>query len=129
MRSDRRETRPYGLYGGRPGRPSRNTLNPEGEARDLDSKLIMNLQRGDVFLHELPGGGGWGDPLERDPDRVLEDARNEYVSVEGAACDYGVVVRNRGLDRRSRGDRRAPAKRSASRAPNGPMPQSCATTE
>ena len=93
VRSDRRETRPYGLYGGRPGRPSRNTLNPEGEARDLDSKLIMNLQRGDVFLHELPGGGGWGDPLERDPDRVLEDARNEYVSVEGAACDYGVVVR------------------------------------
>ena len=93
VRSDRRETRPYGLYGGRPGRPSRNVLNPAGEARDLDSKLIMNLQRGDVFLHELPGGGGWGDPLERDPEHVLEDVRNEFVSVEGAARDYGVVVR------------------------------------
>ncbi len=38
------------------------------------------------------GGGGWGDPLHRDPERVLADVRNEYVSVAGAARDYGVVV-------------------------------------
>jgi len=37
-------------------------------------------------------GGGWGDPLERDPARVCRDVRDEYVSVEGAARDYGVVV-------------------------------------
>ena len=38
------------------------------------------------------GGGGWGDPLERDPQRVRDDVRDEYVSFAGAARDYGVVV-------------------------------------
>jgi N-methylhydantoinase B len=39
------------------------------------------------------GGGGWGDPLERDPDQVRQDVRDGYVTFEGAARDYGVVVR------------------------------------
>ena len=52
----------------------------------------MNLRKGDVFRHELPGGGGWGDPLDRDPVSVLSDVRNEYISVKGANSDYGVVV-------------------------------------
>ena len=38
------------------------------------------------------GGGGWGDALTRDPERVKRDVRDEYVSVEGAFRDYGVVV-------------------------------------
>jgi N-methylhydantoinase B len=38
------------------------------------------------------GGSGWGDPLERDPRFVLRDVRDEYVSIDGAARDYGVVV-------------------------------------
>ena len=92
VRSDRRRFRPYGLYGGHAGRPSRNVLNPDKEARLLDSKVTMHLRRGDVFRHELPGGGGWGDPLDRDPSNVLNDARNEYISVEGANRDYGVVI-------------------------------------
>jgi N-methylhydantoinase B len=45
-----------------------------------------------VFRHELAGGGGWGDPLERDVDKVLADVRNELVSPEAALADYGVVV-------------------------------------
>jgi len=45
-----------------------------------------------VFRHELAGGGGWGDPLERDPEAVLRDVRNEYVSAGRARRDYGVVV-------------------------------------
>ena len=45
-----------------------------------------------MFRHELPGGGGWGDPLDRDPTSVLNDLRNEYISVEGANRDYGVVI-------------------------------------
>ena len=92
VRSDRRRFRPYGLYGGHAGRPSRNVLNPDKEARLLDSKLTMHLRRGDVFRHELPGGGGWGDPLDRDPSNVLSDVRNEYISVDGANRDYGVVI-------------------------------------
>lgn len=48
-------------------------------------------RHGDVFCHEL-AGGGWGDPLERDPQAVLRDVRNEYVSAHAARRDYGVVV-------------------------------------
>ena len=40
----------------------------------------------------LAGGGGWGDPLERDPQAVLRDVRNEFFSASRAKSDYGVVV-------------------------------------
>jgi N-methylhydantoinase B len=42
-------------------------------------------------MYDYGGGGGWGDPLERDPQAVLDDVLDEYVSVEGAERDYGVV--------------------------------------
>ncbi|MCY4592244.1 MAG: hydantoinase B/oxoprolinase family protein [Alphaproteobacteria bacterium] len=92
VRSDRHAFRPYGLYGGNPGAPSCNTMNPGVEDRPLESKLTMIMRSGDVFRHELAGGGGWGDPLERDPAAVLSDVRNELVSPERARRDYGVVV-------------------------------------
>jgi len=92
IRSDRKKIRPYGLYGGRPGRPSANVLNPHRNPQALESKVTTTMFRGDVNRHEWAGGGGWGDPLERDPARVLRDVRNEYVSAESARNDYGVVV-------------------------------------
>jgi N-methylhydantoinase B len=92
VRSDRRAFRPFGLYGGRPGRPSQNFLNPETENRLLEAKLTMTIKRGDVFRHEMPGAGGWGDPLEREPSRVLRDVRNEFVSLASAREDYGVII-------------------------------------
>jgi N-methylhydantoinase B len=92
VRSDRRDHRPFGLYGGSPGRPSENYLNPDGENRILPSKFTMTIKRGDVFRHVLAGAGGWGDPLERDPAAVLRDVRNELLSPEKAAADYGVVI-------------------------------------
>ena len=92
VRSDRRAIKPYGLYGGRPGKPSMNYLNPDGNNQPLPSKPTMTITRGDVFSHELAGGGGWGDPFKRDPDAVLMDVRNELVSFESARDEYGVVV-------------------------------------
>jgi N-methylhydantoinase B len=92
VRSDRARFRPYGLYGGMPGQASANYLNPQEENRKLTSKPTMNIQRGDVFRHELAGGGGWGDPLERDPIHVLKDVRNELVGLASARDDYGVVI-------------------------------------
>ena len=92
VRSDRRSVLPYGLYGGQPGRPSNNILNPGPEALPLDSKLTMNIKYGDVFRHELAGGGGWGNPLERSTDKVVLDVRDGYVSLEGAKRDYGVCI-------------------------------------
>jgi N-methylhydantoinase B len=92
VRSDRRAFRPFGLYGGSPGKPSVNIMNPQTEHRVVPAKITMNITRGDVYRHELPGGGGWGDPLERDPAHVLRDARNELVSLHAARDDYGVVI-------------------------------------
>ncbi|HEY7202846.1 MAG TPA: hydantoinase B/oxoprolinase family protein [Methylomirabilota bacterium] len=92
VRADRHDVPPYGLYGGRAGRPAHNVLNPGPDARELPGKLTMTMKRGDVFRHEQPGPGGWGDPLERDPDRILKDVRNELVSVPAARDDYGVVI-------------------------------------
>jgi N-methylhydantoinase B len=48
-----------------------------------------------VFRHVHAGGGGWGDPLERDPAAVLRDVRNEFVSPAKAEADYGVVIDTR----------------------------------
>jgi N-methylhydantoinase B len=92
VRSDRRTFRPYGLYGGYPGKPSWNYLNPEGENRLLESKITMTITRGDVFRHEVAGAGGWGDPLERDPAAVVKDVRNELISLPAARDEYGVVI-------------------------------------
>ena len=92
VRSDRRKFRPYGLYGGHPGKASANFMNPQAENEPLESKLTMNILKGTVFRHELAGGGGWGDPLDRDPDKVLKDVRNELVSAALAFGDYGVCI-------------------------------------
>ena len=43
------------------------------------------------------GGGGWGDPLTRDPERVLEDVQDEFVSRQSAQDDYGVVIDQAGM--------------------------------
>src|SRR3954463_7729701 len=92
VRSDRHAFRPFGLYGGGPGRPSMNWLNPDRNPDPLPSKLTMTMRKGDVFRHEVAGGGGWGNPLERDPALVLRDVLNEFVSPHQAREDYGVVL-------------------------------------
>ena len=93
VRADRCTFRPYGLYGGSPGKPSRNRLVTDGRERELTAKVTMTpMRRGDVFVHDQPGPGGWGDPLERDPKLVLRDVTNELVSVGAARDDYGVVI-------------------------------------
>ncbi|NQX95365.1 MAG: hypothetical protein HRT64_10695 [Erythrobacter sp.] len=56
----------------------------------------MTLRNGDVFRHELPGGGGWGDPLERDPQTVGLEIQQGLVTPLGAR-DYGVVADEDGV--------------------------------
>ena len=93
VRADRMAHRPYGLQGGGPGAASRNTLDPDGAGeRALRAKLTMTLRRGQVFRHQLPGAGGWGDPMERAVEAVLLDVREGKVSREAAAAEYGVVI-------------------------------------
>ena len=53
----------------------------------------MPVGAGDRFTRPSAGGGGFGDPLERDPAEVREDVADGYVSIDRARKDYGVVVR------------------------------------
>jgi N-methylhydantoinase B len=92
VRSDRRTHLPYGLFGGQPGKPSMNYLDPQGENRLLPSKVTMRVTHGTVFRHEVAGAGGWGDPLERDTAKVLKDVRNGLLTIGAARDDYGVLV-------------------------------------
>ena len=50
------------------------------------------ISAGQRIMYDYGGGGGWGNPLDRDPQAVLDDVIDEYVSVEGARRDYGVVL-------------------------------------
>jgi N-methylhydantoinase B len=53
----------------------------------------MTLRKDEVFRHDLPGAGGWGDPLARDLALVAKDLRDGLVTIEGAARDYAVIAR------------------------------------
>ena len=91
--TDRTESRPWGVFGGHAARPARFYRNPEtAEETTLASKSTTTLDPGDVVSVQTPGGGGYGDPLERDPEAVLEDVRDGKVSVSKAEGAYGVVV-------------------------------------
>ena len=92
IRADRTKYLPYGLHGGTAGGPSRNILNPDGEARELPPKPTLTIQRGDLFRHIAAGAGGWGNPFERDPHRVREDVLEEKVTLQSARDAYGVVI-------------------------------------
>ena len=94
VRSDKRRLPPHGLLGGRPGSSSWNYVNPGRSDRVLPVLMteVEKLRRGDVFRHEMSGGGGFGDALDRDPEGVLRDVIEEKVTPEHAQHEYGVVL-------------------------------------
>ena len=79
---------PEGLFGGKHGSKAQFLVNgvsgnPFG---------LTQLKPGDVVTIDAAGGGGYGNPLERDPEMVERDVIEEYVSIEAAKKDYGVVI-------------------------------------
>ena len=93
VRSDKRDYPPHGLFGGKDGKPSLNILNPGRNDKLLPVLMteVERLNKGDVFRHVMAGGGGFGDPLDRDPDSVLRDVVEEKIGRETAESDYGVI--------------------------------------
>ena len=98
IRSDRRKHRPYGLQGGKPGNPSLNVLNPDREGLTLDSKVTLTIREGDVFQHTVAGAGGFGNPFEREVERVMEDVRNGKITPHHARQEYGVVIEDETME-------------------------------
>jgi N-methylhydantoinase B len=78
--SDGRKFRPWGLAGGLDGAPARFVLDPEGEARDLPSKVTLTVPQGGRVSVRTPGGGGMGEPRARSRDAVIADLREGYIS-------------------------------------------------
>jgi N-methylhydantoinase B len=94
MRMEHCKFPPYGVAGGRAGRPGKIVLNPgTPAARELPPVGDgVQLKRGDLVRLMTCGGGGWGDPLARDPSLVQQDVARGFVSLQGALEDYGVVL-------------------------------------
>jgi 5-oxoprolinase (ATP-hydrolysing)/N-methylhydantoinase B len=98
--SDRHEVHPFSLFGGEPGGNGATLINKSGSdewltVRELYGKVSSSkyanvvFQPGDRVRLTTPGGGGYGDPHERDPEAIAEDLREGYVSPQAARAFYG----------------------------------------
>ncbi|MBF9235281.1 hydantoinase B/oxoprolinase family protein [Microvirga alba] len=85
---------PWGLRGGKAGVLGYTLIRAPGQdTHELSLSPRVFGQAETEVVYRTSGGGGWGSPLERDPERVLHDVREGYVSAEKARDDYGVVLR------------------------------------
>ena len=100
IRTDRRTHRPYGLAEGFAGTPSWNVINRPNDQLLLPQCPMesTHMERDDEFLHVHAGGGGFGNPLERHVNSVLEDVRDEYFTAAYARDVYGVVIDQDAVD-------------------------------
>jgi N-methylhydantoinase B len=92
---DRERAVVWGINGGLPSMPHGLSLRRAGSDQELWLGSVFSdlpLATGDVFSRPTAGGGGYGDPLERDPSLVREDVADDYVSLVRARTDYGVVL-------------------------------------
>jgi N-methylhydantoinase B len=92
QRADRHVFPCWGIFGGKPGALSRSFFIRDGVAEPAPGKFVRSMRKGEVFRSEMAGSGGYGDPLERDPEAVAEDIRQDKLSIEHARDEYGVVV-------------------------------------
>ncbi len=109
IHDDRWLTYPWGVNGGDPGQRSRKELiRANGDRKMLPSKCDhIKVEAGDLVVFDTWGGGGWGNPLTREPEAVASDVRKGLVSVEGAKR-YGVILNEAGkIDDKATGDLRA----------------------
>ena len=106
-----------GICGGQPGTPNKLTLKVGSPDPVVvkDTADWVPLEAGERLIYDYGGGGGWGNPLDREPQAVLDDVLDEYVSVEGAERDYGVVLTGSLEDLTLAIDEEATAKLRASR--------------
>jgi N-methylhydantoinase B len=114
----------YGLNGGKAGEPFCVTVDFAGEARELgglvDGEPVL---KGQIVRVVTTGGGGWGDPLEREPALVLADVVEGRVSVARAREDYGVVLARAGTADIAVNEAATAERRAALRAQRtGPLP-------
>ena len=93
LSTDRMQIGPWGANGGMDAKGARCTIHQaNGETINLKSKVTRFVEHGDRIRAITPGGGGWGNPLERDPEAVRWDVIEELVSLDRARTVYGVAL-------------------------------------
>ncbi len=91
---DRERSVVWGIEGGLPSRPHGLWMEYGGKKEFLGAVFSdVPVKRGTRFWRGTAGGGGYGDPLKRDPEKVKADVEDDYVSVARAEMDYGVVIK------------------------------------
>ena len=91
--AERTKIPPWGLLDGGPGALGEYLIRRvNGTTENLPSKCTVTMKQGDILIIRTPGGGGYGDPLDRNPISVLKDVLNGLVSLEAAERDHGVVL-------------------------------------
>ena len=84
----------WGLFGGKSALPNLGIISPGTSKEKRVTKVAGHkLLKGEEWHVYSGGGGGWGNPYERDTKAVLQDVIGGYVSLEGATRDYGVVIK------------------------------------
>jgi N-methylhydantoinase B len=105
--SDRTASGPAGAFGGLDGRVAEYVLVRDGAETRLGAKTTVAIAPGDVVSYRTCGGGGYGPPEERDPQRVLRDVLEGKVGIERARDVYRVAVRDGLLDEAATAELRA----------------------
>ena len=121
IHDDRHRSQPWGILGGKPGAVSGKWLiRADGRRTPLESKVDnVKVAPGDRIVFRTAGGGGWGDPLERDPARVRADVCRKLMSAEVAEREYGVVLTGDALVLDTAATE---ARRESIRRSRGPLP-------
>ena len=90
---DRDKYTPYGLFGGTTGQGSGLVVSVPGADEAVYTRISgVSIPAGTVLSHRTAGGGGYGDPMERESQAVLEDVLDEFITVDDARELYGVVI-------------------------------------
>jgi N-methylhydantoinase B len=99
VEADGHEFAPWAFAGGAPGKPAElHFIHRNGDAEGLPSKVPhMRVMAGERFACVGPAGGGYGDPLRRDPGRVREDVADGLITADAARRDYGIALGEGGL--------------------------------
>ncbi|MFP6734655.1 MAG: hydantoinase B/oxoprolinase family protein [Rhodospirillales bacterium] len=121
IHDDRHLTQPWGILGGQPGAYSDKVLvRKNGAEEPLPAKVDnVRVHKDDRIIFRTAGGGGWGDPLEREPSRVRNDVARNLMSAEMAHDAYGVVLTGDGyqLDLRATEENRENLRRNRKALP------------
>jgi N-methylhydantoinase B len=86
------KTKPWGMNGGKDGENGHVIVRPGTAREEITGGIYDNFEAEEVLINSSGGGGGWGNPFERDPEKVLWDVKNDFVSIESARNDYGVAI-------------------------------------